>query len=220
MKQLIIACSMLEDELKQVYSELDCQIPVIWMERGYHDTPELLREKLQQTINEHQDVDEILLVYCLCGNGTQGIYSPGTRLVLPRFDDCINLMLCTGARNTRALTKAGTMYLTHGWSLSEKSMVQQYEQMVEEYDEETAEDLVEMMYGHYTDIALIDTGCYDMEQATAYAKKAGEVLHLDVTTVPGSTKILRELLTGVRNNHFVVCKPGEAISPDMFDILY
>jgi len=94
---------MMEDEIHTLYEELHCNIPVVWVERGYHNTPAKLKEKLQELITEHQDKDEILLSFGLCGNGTDGIISEKATLVMPKFDDCINMLLCKGKREKRGL---------------------------------------------------------------------------------------------------------------------
>jgi len=218
MKRVLIACAMMEDEIKKVYKELSCEIPVIWLERGYHNEPEKLKEKLQSVINEHQDADEILLGFGLCGNGTKGLVSPNTVLVIPKFDDCINLMLYTGKRKERGLACPGCLYLTHGWTQDSQAIISQYERYMEDYDEETAADLMDMMYGHYEKIALIDTGSYDPAPVAEYARKAAQLLNLSTETVDGSTEILKQLLTGQRNENFIVLNPGKPVDGSSFNV--
>ena len=217
MKQILIACAMLEDEINKIYEETGCTIPVVWVERGYHNTPEKLKEKLQSLIEEHQDVDEILLSFGLCGNGANGIVSPGTVLVLPKFDDCINMLLCRGKRQSRGLAKAGSIYLTRGWTLDSESILKQYEKYVEEYGEESAEAILEMMYEHYEKITVIDTACYDTATVLAYARKAANMLDLTPETTEGSTEILRQLLTGRWEENFIVLKPGQPVKAADFE---
>ena len=217
MKQLFIACSMMEDEIKKVYEEIKCDIPVIWVERGFHNTPEKLKIELQKLLEEHQDVDVILLSFGLCGNGTDGIVSPKARLVMPRFDDCINMMLCREKRKTRGLAKTGSIYLTRGWIQDSESILEKYEEYVEEYGEESADAIMEMMYEHYEKITLIDTNSYDMEPVMEYARKAAELLDLEAETTEGSTDILKQLLTGQWDENFIVREPGEAVKASAFE---
>lgn len=217
-RRTIIACSMMEDELKSVYRKTGCSDPIIWMDRGYHNTPELLRKKLQKEILDLQDQEEILLTFGLCGNGTAGIYSPCARLILPKFDDCLNMFLCTGKRKQRALVQAGTIYLTRGWTLDRESIIQQYHDLQEKYDEETCEIIMETMYAHYDSITLIDTGCYNMEETRSYAEKAGSFLNLKIREKAGSVKILEQLLSGCWDENFIVMEPGKSISEEMFGI--
>ena len=43
MKQILIACAMLEDEINKIYEETGCEMPIVWVERGFHNTPEKLK---------------------------------------------------------------------------------------------------------------------------------------------------------------------------------
>lgn len=217
-KRTLISCAMLEDEINALYEKLGCRYPVIWLDRGYHNTPEKLRQKLQETILSLQDQDEILLTFGLCGNGTAGIYSPDTRLILPKFDDCLNMLLCAGKRTKRALTEAGTIYLTRGWTLDRESLIQQYESLCEKYDEETCEMIMESMYAHYDSLTLIDTGCYNMEEVQKYAEKVNEMMNFKIKKTQGSLQILEKLLTGCWDENFLVLSPGQAVREEYFEV--
>lgn len=217
MKQILIACSMMEDEIKKVYQEIDCQVPIVWVERGFHNTPQRLKEELQRIIDHHQDYDEILLTFGLCGNGVEGIISPKTVLVLPKFDDCINMLLCTKKRESRGLTEPGSIYLTRGWTLDSESVLKQYETYVESFGEESAEGILEMMYEHYEKISVIDTGSYDMDSVMEYAKKTSDLLGLSTDVKKGSTHILKQLLSGQWEENFIVQRPGDAVRQSYFE---
>lgn len=217
MKQTLIACAMMEHEINKLYEELSCQMPVIWIDRGYHNTPEKLKSKLQSLIDELQDQDQILLTFGLCGNGTAGLTSPGATLVLPRFDDCINMLLCSGQRKQRGLVDAGSIYLTEGWTQDTEGILEKYDQYIEEYGQEDADAIIEMMYEHYKTIAVIDTGCEDLTVTMNYAEKAAELLGLTTEVVEGSTRILRQLLTGEWDENFIVLKPGEALAASCWE---
>lgn len=217
-KRTLIACSMMEDEIHQLLDESGYDLPVIWMDRGFHNIPAKLKEELQNQINALQDQDEILLSFGLCGNGTDGISSANTRLIIPKFDDCINMMLCTGARTGRGLTEANSIYLTRGWIQDEESILQQYEKLKEKYDEDTCDVIFEMMYEHYNSISIIDTGCYDIAPVSSYAKQAAELLDLEVKTVPGTNRILKQLLDGEWEENFILLEPGEVLTFEHFEI--
>lgn len=218
MKRILIACGMLEDEIDQVSRELDCKIPVIWVERGFHNSPGKLKEKLQDLIDQNQDCDEILLSFGLCGNGTEGLISQKTRLVLPKFDDCINMLLCGEKRVCRGLTEPGSLYLTRGWTLDSEAILTQYEQYVTEYGEESAEAILEMMYEHYETISVIDTGYGQLSQVLDYAGQAAQLLGLSTRTVKGSVRILRQLLSGCHGEDLIVKEPGDPVKQSDFDI--
>lgn len=214
----LIACSMMEDEIKNVLEQQNIQIPVVWINRGFHNTPEKLKAELQKQINLLQNQDDILLAFGLCGNGTEGVFSRNTRLILPRFDDCINLMLCTGKRTSRALTRTDSLYLTRGWTLDDEAILQQYEIIKKQYDEEMCGIIMETMYEHYHAITVIDTGCYDTVPVLDYAKQAASILNLDAEMTDGSNQILHKLLTGEWDENFIILEPGEQILSGYFDV--
>lgn len=217
MKRTIIACAMLEDELNAVYKKLDCTYPIVWLERGYHNNPEILRTKLQETIDSLQNQDELLLCYGLCGNGTAGITSKKARLILPKFDDCLNMILCDGNRSCRGLVQPGTMYLTKGWTKDTEGILQQYDELLEEYDEETRDDIIEMMYAYYNSVTVIDTGCYPMEETMEYAKKACELMDFELKTAEGYTIMIEKLLSGDWDDNYIQIEPEQTIREESFE---
>lgn len=219
MKRTIIACAMLEDEFNAVYEKLGCDIPVIWLDRGYHNTPENLRIKLQETINSLQDQDELLLCFGLCGNGTAGLKSEKARLIVPKFDDCLNMILCDGNRTCRGLVQPGTMYLTSGWTKDTEGILQQYDELLEEYDEETRDDILEMMYAHYDSVTVIDTGCYPLEETMEYAKQTCELMDFTLKTTKGYTTIIEKLLTGDWDHNFIQLEPQNVLSDTFFEFV-
>lgn len=216
-KQTIIACAMLEDEINAVYEKLGCSLPVIWLERGYHNTPEKLRTKLQETIDKLSDQDELLLCFGLCGNGTAGISSKTSRLILPKFDDCLNMLLCDGNRSCRGLVQPGTMYLTNGWTKDTEGILQQYDELLEEYDEETRDDILEMMYAHYNSVTVIDTGCFPMEETMEYARKTCELMDFELKTTPGYVIMIEKLFSGDWDQNFLIIEPEESVTEECFE---
>ncbi|MFP3155623.1 DUF1638 domain-containing protein [Lachnospiraceae bacterium ZAX-1] len=212
---------MMEDELKKVYDETGCTDPIIWIDRGYHNTPNILRNKLQQIIDELKDNDIILLTFGLCGNALQGILSKQAKLVLPRFDDCINLLLYTEKkkRKERALAKAGSIYVTRGWTLEPESILAQYEQNIEKYGYETAKIVIEMMYENYKEIRLINTGCYDIKPVEEYVKKAAELTNLSTSYTEGSSIILKQLILEQWDNNFIIQEAGIELDACQWEML-
>ena len=159
---VVIACEMIEDEVRKAMENTGADYPVIWVERGYHNEPDDLREELkilvryaetsritedirtkELTVDPYasipgyrktrkqkrtaptpllpgdevnEDLENILIVFGLCGKGAAGIGSSNARVIIPRFDDCVNMMLCPQKREKRAYMKAGVTYLTKGWT--------------------------------------------------------------------------------------------------------
>jgi len=62
----IIACSTIRDEVEALRGDL----PVEYLEGFLHDTPDVLREKINERIAVTPDAQTILLAYGRCSNGT------------------------------------------------------------------------------------------------------------------------------------------------------
>lgn len=226
---VVIACEMVEDEVRKAMENTGADYPVIWVERGYHNEPDDLREELRVLVryaetsriekdirtkeltvdpyaaipesmktrkqkrtvttplypgNEiNGDLENILIVFGLCGKGAEGIGSSSARVIIPRFDDCVNMMLCPEKREKRAYMKAGITYLTRGWTEDKGSLLSIYNECLERYGEKKGRKAFKLMYDSYTLAAVIDDGCYDLEPVEEYARKTSELLGLDTCRV-------------------------------------
>ncbi|MGN0342251.1 MAG: DUF1638 domain-containing protein [Roseburia sp.] len=210
-KKILIACGMQQDEIEKKIREFGVHIPVVYMGRGMHENPGDLHSILQQEIDRHQDCDEILMTYGLCGLSTEGLYSEHTRLILPRFHDCIHQLM----ENQVDIT---FLYMTRCWTLDEKSILKQCEKVIEEYGTEMGSEILQSIYGSYEQIAVIDTDSYDMEPVIENAKKAADLLNLSVQKIPSKAHIIEKLLLGTWDEDFIVLQPGEFVKKEMFMI--
>lgn len=221
-KRILIACSMIEDEINAVFDHFDCKNTEIWWEeRGYHNDPDELRKVIQGEITkaEAEGAEVILLAYGLCGKGAAGWHTERALLVMPRFDDCCNMMLCTGKRDKRNLLEAGNMYLTKGWSKDDGALLSMHDRAVERYGERRGLKVMKMMFASYRKVTTIDTGCYQLEPVLEYAEKCADLLGLENCTVPGSNEVLRKLITGEWDEDMIVKKPGEMITEEDFEFV-
>lgn len=260
---VVIACEMIEDEVRAAMESTGADYPVIWVERGYHNEPDDLREELKVLVRYaetsiitgdirtkeltdnpyasipesmktrkqkrtattnlspgdeiNQNLENIIIVFGLCGKGAAGIGSSSSRVIIPRFDDCVNMMLCPEKREKRAYMKAGITYLTRGWTEDKGSLLSIYNECLERYGEKRGRKAFKLMYDSYTLAAVIDDGCYDLEPVEEYARKTSELLGLDICTVDGSIHVFEKLLSGNWDDDIIVCEPGEVISEEDFD---
>ena len=146
-KKILIACSMIEDEINAVFDRFDIRdIEIRWQERGHHNDPDKLRDVIQAEIEraETDGADLILLAYGLCGNGALGWHADKAALAMPRFDDCVNMMLCTGKRDRRNYLSAGHMYLTGGWTKDEGALLDMFGSYLLKYGKRKADKLEQM----------------------------------------------------------------------------
>lgn len=210
---------MMEDEVRAALDACGAELPIVWIDRGYHSKPDVLRDKLQESIDaaEAAGASEVLLAIGLCGRGAVGLRTERAVLAMPRFDDCVNLMLCTGNRATRGYAQAGVMYLTRGWSNDASLIAGQRELYRRKYGERKADRLMKGMYGAYRAVSLIDNGCYEIDDVRPYAQQCADILDVGVQVDAGSNIVLEKLVSGAWDDDILVCRPGQPVMQEDFD---
>lgn len=210
---------MIEDEINAVFDHFACDdIEIIWQDRGLHNDPEKLNYAIQDVISkvENNGADLIMLAFGLCGNGAIGWHADKAVLAMPRFDDCCNMMLCTGKRQKRNLLEAGNMYLTKGWSKDEGALLSMLERAQERYGEKRGLKAMKLMFDSYRKVTVINTGCFELGPVEDYAEKCAAFLDLEKCTVKGSNEILRKLITGEWDEDIITKMPGKIITDKDF----
>ena len=210
---------MIEDEINDVFSRFGINnIEIRWQERGHHSYPDKLRDIIQSEIDraEEDGADLIMLAYGLCGNGALGWHTSRAGLVMPRFDDCVNMMLCTGKRNRRNYLQAGHMYLTGGWTRDEGALLEMFESYLSKYGQRKARKLMKIMLDSYSSVTVIDTGCYEMEPVVEYADKCAERFCLERHIVPGGNEVMQKLITGCWDDDIIVKSFGSPVTEEDF----
>lgn len=217
MKRLLIACETLKDEVELAIKNTDQEIEIKWMSNLLHDSPDRLRSALQEEIDAHEgDYDQLLLAYGNCGNGLLGLKTQKAQMIIPRYEDCIGLVLSNKTDLERIRTR--TYFLTSGWLRSEKSLDAEYAHHVKKYGEDRAKMIYEMLYKNYKDLMLIDTGAYDIDEWLKKTNEIGEMLNLDVVVDKGSVTPLEKLISGDWDEKFLVIEPGRVtIQSDFMD---
>ena len=210
----LIACQTVAEALRgRVPEGMDLTV----LEFGLHQSPERLRNTLQQEIDRSAgDVETIVLGYGMCGNGAVGLKARHARLIIPRCDDCIALFLGSRLEYARQREIAlGTFFLTRGWIEYGGDPYSEYLKMAEKYGRERALRLEKQIMQNYTRLGLIDMG--DLEDRhRAYAQKVAEFLGWTLEEIPGSHTLLQRLVAGNWDGEFVVVEPGGQVELQMF----
>jgi hypothetical protein len=211
----IIACATVGEEIQHL---LPNGMPHKFLEFGLHLTPEKLNTVVQEEIDRtREEVDTILRGYGMCSKGMLGLHSQRFRLVIPRVDDCIGLLLGSQAEYRRQCRKApGTFYLTKGWIECGDDPLTEYRKLCERYGEEKAYRIEKRYIANYTRLALINTGGHDLEAYRHYAAMVAGYFDLTQEEIPGSVRLLNKLLAGNWDGDFVVVEPGGTVCFEMF----
>lgn len=232
----LIACAVLERELSFEIARTPSVVRVWWLRQGLHDTPDLLRQQLQNEISrieEEQETlasdkkyDAVCLGYGLCSNGLLGLRAKTLPLVAPRCDDCISLFLGSAARYRRLFDRRpGTYWYNPGWiehafTPSEQSYESRFQDYLEQYGEDNAEFLMEAereWVKNYQNCVYIESPVYQNTAYEEYARQAAADYGWEFSREPGDQGMLTRLLAGEWGDEFLVCPPGHTIEADYSD---
>lgn len=214
MRKAILACQTLRDELNLAIKETRVDFPVFYVESGLHNTPELLHKRIQKEINQIDNVDAILLLFGYCGNSMLGIHSHKVKLVLPKVEDCIPLLLGSCQARKSFSREMGTYFLTKGWLDYENNLLKEYESCVARYGKIRAEKIMKIMLGNYKRFVLIDTGAYQVDSVLPKTREFAALLGMCHEVVPGSLRMVHKLLLGDWDSDFLVLEPGQQVTLD------
>lgn len=210
-KTIAIACKTLQDEVMIVGNELNITYPIIWIESGLHTTPERLRKVIQEQINRIDNVDNILLIFGICGNSLFGLHSAKARIIFPKVDDCISLFLGGNSEKAKWERKSSGYYLTKGYLKMESNIWTDYQQCLAKYGLEKTRRLMKKMLDGYEKLRIITTGAYNLEDILDTSKDIAKKLELDHEVIEGSLHLVYKALQGIWDEDFAVIEPGHAV---------
>ena len=214
-RTLVVACAtVIEEMLPLLPPGMQHQI----LDFGLHIQPNKLRESLQAGIDAiSADIDTVLLGYGMCSQAVIGLSSRQFRLVVPRVDDCISIFLGTREAYTQQChAEPGTYYLTKGWIEVGSTPFTEYDEMVKRLGPEKAARVQKLLLKHYTRLALINTGQYEMERYREYARQTAERFNLRFEEIEGSNAMVKKMVEGDWDDEFIVIEPGDTIRYEHF----
>ena len=221
----IIACDVLLDEVKHFAQEHEHIRRLEFFEMGLHDHPPKLRQALQDcvdTCEADESVDTVVLVYGLCGKGTEGLRTRRCKLVIPRAHDCVTLFLGSAQAYEELHQSCPGCYIyTPGWCRGERTPGKaRYEKLKQEYTEqfgaESAEYLIEVeqqTLRTYEAGAWIDMDIApDRRELKKQAREDIAGMGWRFLDIPGDSGLLDQLIRGEWPvERFCVAEPGHRL---------
>ena len=224
MKIAVLACDVLTDEVRHFCRDLPDVARIEVIEQGLHNTPDLLRERLQAAISATEEdpaIDAIVLVYGLCSRGIEGISARRCRIAIARAHDCVTLLLGSKERYAEYVARhPGTYWYSPGWNRCHvppgKERVEKLKrEYVEKYGEENADYLMEMEQDWlraYNRATFVDLGVTAVDADAVYTKQCADWLGWSFDRQQGDAQLLRDLLSGHWDpGRFLVLEPGETV---------
>jgi hypothetical protein len=210
----MLACRAIENELLAAVTDAGSAFPILFIPRETHVFADKLRQCLQGAIDSLENVDHILLPMGRCGNGTLGLVSKNASLVLPRCDDCIDLLL--SGDNLQPERPNYAYFLTDGWLGSPSSIDAEYSYSLNRYGEKTGKDIIRMIYNHYQYFTFVDTGSYDVEAAQEKIMPLARTTGMGINRINGPCGALKKMARLELDGNFVIVPPGESVGEGHF----
>jgi hypothetical protein len=213
MNTTIIACRTIADELNLAISETNVNYPVIWIDSGLHMNPESLKKCLQEELNKIKNIELVLLAFGYCGNALLGLEANNFRMIFPRADDCITIMLGSTKKRKEISDEKNTYFLTKGWLDYEKNIWVEYQDTVKRMGREKADRVYKIILKHYERLGVIETGAYGLEDFLKKTEVISKDLKLKHEVIPGTLNYLKKLLTGPwDDDDFITIEPEETVT--------
>ncbi|MBQ8304817.1 MAG: DUF1638 domain-containing protein [Blautia sp.] len=218
MNAVILSCTTLQDYVHAAQVACHTSFPVVWLDRFYHVEPQRMRQHILDTMETlPEEVDTVLVAMGFCGGSWQDVVCT-RKVVIPRVDDCVSLVMTTSEELNPCTKEMGHMYVFGDGDEGGFSIGGIYEGLVREHGEETAEIVFDMMFENYRNVDIVDTGLYDCYDPAFVEKvqKDADRIHADLDFVPGSNLLLEKLVSGRWDEQFVVVEPGTNITQGTF----
>ena len=204
----ILTCSSLEEHVRLAQENMGTDHPVYVVDKKYHVEPKDMREQILRRLPELAGRHDTLLVAMgFCGGSWDQVAAP-CRVVIPRVDDCVTLLLQRGDAYSPNLKRMGHLYV-YERDPSESLMFR----VGEDVDEELAEELIELYFANYRHLDIIDTGladCYSEAYVEAVQREADRI-HAELDYVEGGIHVLEKLVSGRWDEQFLVAERGHLI---------
>lgn len=220
MPVVFLACKIFENILKGQNGT-----STIYLDYGLHSVPKKLREAVLEEINAITEPSTIVLGYGLCGSGLHGIDAGIHKLVIPKADDCVAFFMGSRKKYLKKFREnPGTYYLTKGWFEVGSDPLSEYETLLEKYDLETADWLMNTQFHNYSKLVFVAQNQMDLDQYQPRAKKVAaytERFGMEYSEYLGNDEFMKKIENVLNfqesiSSEFIVVNPGETLLRKMF----
>ena len=210
---VILACSSFRDYIASAQKKMGTAYPVVWLDERLHRDPKLMRRAVLEALEDlPESVETVLVSMGFCG-GSWADIPAHRRIVMPRADDCVSILLHTEERHGFDLKEKGHLYVKCP-DPKVASFKGIFERMTESVDESDRRRYHRQWQDSYSHIDVIRTGIYDCDSPEYLAPVREDARFLDaqVGMVPGSNTVLEKLASGQWDDCFCVIEPGKTVT--------
>ena len=159
-KTVILTCTSLKDYVELTQKKLNTDFPVIYLSRLYHRDPAEMREHVISALEGlDPEVETVLVSMGFCGGSWDKVKVP-CRVVIPRVDDCISLLLQTTDEPVSNLKKQDHLYVKDK-DPGKENFKSIFDHLTKDIDEDTKKRYHEDWMRYYREIDIIETEVND-----------------------------------------------------------
>jgi len=207
---MMLACPTLRSEITAFMKEDGLNYPVFYIPDELHLVPEKLKEYLCDFIPRLVNVDYLLLPMGRCGDGTVGVPSCNTTLVLPRCDDCISLLLSDKSLSDVKRPEY-SYFFTDSWLDLKHAFLSEYDYTLNKYGQETGDSIMKAIYHSYRYFMYVDSGFGNYESASTRVAQLAKAVDMEVKKLDASCGVLRKMLRLDFDEDFLIVPPGQEV---------
>lgn len=214
---IIITCTSLARHVKVAQEKMGTDYRVVGMARELHYHPKKMREKILDTLEElPESIKNVLVGMGLCGGSWDLVVTP-RRIVIPRMDDCITMLLHTDDTLHPILKEKRHFYFRDS-DRGKYSFAKRREEYEKKYGPKKAQRIMDIWFSYYTNANIIDTGAYDCREEgfMQVAKMSAAAMDCELGYVKGSNRVLEKLISGQWDEQFLVIEPGRVLLMEDF----
>ncbi len=231
MRLKFIICQVLQREAYHCAAESENIVDIFVLPQGLHNTPDKLRQSVQQQLDDTVDIqgrkyDAAVLGYCLCCNGIAGLKAQ-IPIVAARGHDCMTLLLGSKEKYKEYFdSHRGIYWYSCGWiEHNDQPSKERYEKTLAQYTEKYGKDNAEYLMQteqnwlkEYQWATFVETVAPDSEKYKKYTKQCAEFLNWKYDQIKGDLSLMKKLLSGSWNQKdFLIVQPGQTIAADLTD---
>lgn len=219
----VITCDVLTQEIRHFCQGLPQVKRIEVVEQGLHNTPALLKTRVQEMVDQVErdaEIDAIVLGYGLCSRGTEGLRAQRCKLVMARAHDCITLLLGSKERYAQYVKDhPGTYWYSPGWNRCHVPPGPERHRRLhceycEKYGTEDADYLMDMEQSWlktYDQATYVHLGVGATPEDVGFTKGCADWLKWNFDEQTGDPSLLRALLSGEWDEaRFLVLEPGQS----------
>ncbi len=216
---IIVACSSMLLHVSAAQERMETDFEVIELDRSLHVEPLKMRERILETLEIlPANYTTVLAAMGYCG-GSWNDVPVSRRLVIPKVDDCITMLLHTDNTPHSNLKRTGHMYF-RDCDTGPYSIEAMKEKICHDYGMEFGTSIFGSWFDSYTNADIIDTGAYDCysEEYVMEIQKNADLIRCSLDYVAGSNLVLEKLVSGRWDEQFLVIKAGHTVTEQEFGL--